>query len=95
MTCNENKDLDSPDVGPVTNLADLGCDKQYRSLFENLFVTWISLICYMDLSKPIWLILDATRSMGAPLLFAAFDIDGNIISDGNIIIGGNIKGRTL
>jgi len=33
VTCNENKDLDSPDVGPVTNLADLGCDKQYREDF--------------------------------------------------------------
>ena len=84
MTCNENKELDSPDVGPVTNLADLGCDKQYRCLFENLFVRRISLSCYMDLSKPIWLIWEAPSSIGAPLLFAAFDIDGNIIIDGNI-----------
>ena len=46
--------------------------------------TWISLSCYMDLSKPIWLIWEATSTIGAPLLFAAFDIDGNIIIDGNI-----------
>ena len=38
----------------------------------------------MDLSIPIWLIWEATSSIGAPLLFAAFDIDGNIIIDGNI-----------
>ena len=41
------------------------------------------------------LIWEATSSIGSRLRFAAFDIDGNIISDGNIIIGGNIKGRTL
>ena len=30
MSCNENAELDLAQLGPVTNLAELGCDKQYR-----------------------------------------------------------------
>ena len=30
VSCNENAELDLVHLGPVTNLAELGCDKQYR-----------------------------------------------------------------
>jgi len=33
VSCNENAELDLANLGPVTNLAELGCDKQYREDF--------------------------------------------------------------
>ena len=30
VSCSENGELDLAHLGPVTNLAELGCDKQYR-----------------------------------------------------------------
>ena len=30
LSCSENGELDLANLGPVTNLAQLGCDKQYR-----------------------------------------------------------------
>ena len=65
MSCSENGELDLAQLGPVTNLAELGCDKQYRWMMMVMTVTKITFMMKAAMTKRMksstWFALLVTR----------------------------------